>query len=236
MLLRKLDATNGPSEVTGQPGGALEIQEQVIARRVQELRKKRRLTLEQVASKARISKSFLSKVERCNVSISIAALCRLASALEVSIGEFFDSDEPDSEVIYVPRGQGKAVTHPHANLPYHYEVLIPRRGMRLMQPTMITVEGRKAKFELRQHPGEQFILMLDGEMNYVCGGQEFTLRPGDCLYLNARTPHGPKMKRSQRARYLAVLTNAATSPAAARSSRHAKPAPSHPSIPRTQIS
>jgi mannose-6-phosphate isomerase-like protein (cupin superfamily) len=74
---------------------------------------------------------------------------------------------------------------------------------------MISIDGRKARFELRQHPGEQFILMMEGEMDYVCGNREFTLRPGDCLYLNARVPHGPKVKRSRRARYMAVHTVAA---------------------------
>ena len=187
----------------------MEIPEQLIAKRIRDLRESRQHTLEQVATRAGISKSFLSKVERCNVSISIAALSRLATAFNVSIGEFFDSDEPDSEVIFVPRGESRSVSGAHRNLSYDYDVLIPRRGMRIMQPTMISIDGRKARFELRQHPGEQFIFMMEGEMNYVCGNHEFTLRPGDCLYLNARTPHGPKVKRSHRARYLAIHTTSA---------------------------
>jgi len=188
----------------------MEIPEQLIAKRIRELREHRRLTLEQVATRASMSKSFLSKVERCNVSISIAALSRLAGAFNVSIGEFFDSDEPDSEVIYVPRGESRSVTGTHQDPSYDYDVLIPRRGMRIMQPTMISIDGKKARFELRQHPGEQFIFMMEGEMDYVCGNREFTLRPGDCLYLNARVPHGPKVKRSRRARYLVVHTVAAS--------------------------
>jgi transcriptional regulator with XRE-family HTH domain len=188
----------------------MEIAEQYIARSILELRKRRRLTLQQVASKAGISKSFLSKVERCNVSISIAALSRLANAFDVSIGEFFDSAEPESEVLFVPRGEGKAITHTHSNLPYQYEVLIPRRGMRVMQPTIISINGRKTSFELRQHPGEQFIFVLEGEMTYVCGSHVFEMRLGDCLYLNAGTPHGPKLKRSQSVRYLAIHTTALT--------------------------
>jgi len=187
----------------------MEIPEQLIAKRIRELRESRRLTLEQVATRASMSKSFLSKVERCNVSISIAALSRLANAFNVSIGDFFDSDEPDSDVIFVPRGESRSVTGTHQDPSYDYDVLIPRRGMRIMQPTMISIDGRKARFELRQHPGEQFILMMAGEMDYVCGNREFTLRPGDCLYLNARVPHGPKVKRSRRARYMAVHTVAA---------------------------
>jgi len=103
-------AVQGNAQDLDSCGGAMEIPEQLIAKRIRELRESRQHTLEQVATRAGISKSFLSKVERCNVSISIAALSRLAGAFNVSIGEFFDSDEPDSEVIYVPRGESRSVT------------------------------------------------------------------------------------------------------------------------------
>jgi transcriptional regulator with XRE-family HTH domain len=184
----------------------MEIAEQYIARSIRELRKTRRLTLQHVAAKANISKSFLSKVERCNVSISIAALSRLSNALNVSIGDFFDGAEPESEVVFVPKGEGKAITRTHSNLPYQYEVFIPRRGLRVMQPTIISINGRKTSFELRQHPGEQFIYVLEGNMTYVCGSKAFEMHPGDCLYLNAGAPHGPKLNRSQTVRYLAIHT------------------------------
>jgi transcriptional regulator with XRE-family HTH domain len=185
----------------------MEIAEQVIAQRIRELRQRHRLTLQQVSEKAGLSKSFLSKVERCNVSISVAALSRLATGFGVSLGEFFDTEEPDSDVIYVPSGGGRSIGGTKPKLPYEYEVLVPRRGVRQMQPVMISVNGRTTKFELREHPGEQFIFMLEGEINYVCGNREFTLRVGDCLYFNARMSHGPKPKRNQKARYLAVFTS-----------------------------
>jgi len=188
----------------------VEIAEQLIAMSIRNLRKNRRLTLGELASKASISQSFLSRVERCDVSISIAALSRLANALSVDIGEFFDHEEPDSEVIYVPHGEGKAVTRIHSNLRYQYEELIPRGGLRLMRPTIITIDGRETNLKSCQYPYEQFILMMEGELIYVCGSQEFQLRPGDCLYLNARTSHGPKLKLSQSVRYLAVRTTPIT--------------------------
>jgi transcriptional regulator with XRE-family HTH domain len=81
----------------------MELPELLIARRLRESRQTRRLTLQHLAERAKISKSFLSKVERGNVSISLAALSRLAHALGMPIGDFFDSDEPESDVIYVPR-------------------------------------------------------------------------------------------------------------------------------------
>src|SRR5579883_1173272 len=49
----------------------MDIAEHQIAKRIRELRERYRLTLQQVAERAGLSKSFLSKVERSSVSISI---------------------------------------------------------------------------------------------------------------------------------------------------------------------
>ena len=181
----------------------MEVAEQLIGLRVRELRQKRELTLEQVAGRANLSKSFISKVERGAVSISIAALSRLADGLGVPMGEIFDTGEIRSDAIFVSRGQGTSLDK-HSKLPYQYEVLMPRRGDRVMQPIIISIDGRRTRFELRDHPGEQFIFVLEGHMQYICGNEEFRLGSGDCLYLNARVPHGPKLKQNQKVRYLCV--------------------------------
>lgn len=184
----------------------MEIAEQLIATRIREARRARKMTLEQVATETGLSKGFLSRVEGCKVSISIAALSQLANALGVPLGELFDTEDASSDVVYVPHGAGREVRGEPPKLPYRYEVLVPRRGARQMQPVMVSVYGRTYKFELRQHSGEQFIFMIEGELDYVCGNREFTLHLGDCLYFNARIPHGPKPKKNQKARYLAVFT------------------------------
>lgn len=184
----------------------MEVTEQLICKRIRELRQLRRLTLQQVAERAGFSKSFLSKLEHCNVSISVATLSRLAAAFSVPLGEFFPIGGQEAEVIHVPRGSGRSVTGRRGHFPYEYEVLVPMRGRRQMEPILITIDGRKTNFELREHPGEQFIYMLEGEMSYSCGNKQFRLVPGDCLYFPGHSPHGPKLRRNQKARYLVVLS------------------------------
>ena len=189
----------------------MEVAEQLLAMRIRNMRQSRRLTLQQVVERAKLSRSFLSKVERGTVSISIAALSRLANVLAVPLGEFFETNGAGSDVVFVKRGEGASLDR-HSKLPYRYEVLVPKSGMRQMQPIVISIDGKRTHFELRNHPGEQFLFVLDGDMQYVCGNQEFRLAPGDCLYLNANTPHGPKLTRNQRVRYLCVQTGDAVAP------------------------
>ncbi|HZO99475.1 MAG TPA: cupin domain-containing protein [Terriglobia bacterium] len=184
----------------------MDIAEHQIAKRIRELRERYRLTLQQVAERAGLSKSFLSKVERSSVSISIAALARVANALGVSLGEFFEDEEARLDVIFVPREQRRVVTGSRPELPYHYEMLLPRRGARQMQAAIVSIDGARTKFELREHPGEQFLFVMEGEMEYICDGQEFAMRPGDCLYFKANIPHGPKLSPKQKVSYLVVFT------------------------------
>ena len=122
------------------------------------------------------------------------------------MGEFFATEELDSNVVYVPRNQHRSVSSDRRGLPYLYEVLVPRPGTRQMEPIIVSVNGRKAKSELRMHPGEQFVFVIEGGMNYVVGNREFTLGLEDCLYFDARVPHGPKPKKTQKARYLVIFT------------------------------
>ena len=44
--------------------------------------------------------------------------------------------------------------------------------------------------------------MIHGLMEYVVGDQTRTMHPEDCLYFDARIPHGPKLEKTWTARYL----------------------------------
>jgi len=187
----------------------MEVAEQLIARQLRELRKQKRLTLQQVAERAGISKSFLSKVEHCHVSISIAALSRLADALSVSMVDFFPSASHASEVIYVPHKRHG--TNNESKLSYHHQRLLPHRNSHGIDPVVITIDGRHSAFELLDDPGEQLIHMLEGEIDYVCGGQHLTLHSGDSVFLGEHVLHGPRPKRKQRGKYLVILINSRSS-------------------------
>jgi transcriptional regulator with XRE-family HTH domain len=177
-----------------------------LARRIRQLRQERGQTIQTVADVAGFSKGLLSKIETGLVSPPVATLAKLATALHVPIGEFFESQEASDEVVFFPRQSRQNVRGRRSSHAYKYQVLAPGRKRRDMQPMVISVDGRTYKFKLMDHAGEQFVYMLDGEMDYVVGDQTFTVRPQDCLYFDARLLHGPKLRRNQRASYLVVFS------------------------------
>jgi transcriptional regulator with XRE-family HTH domain len=183
-----------------------EVIEQYIARRIRQTRAARGMTLQQISTLTGLSKGLLSKVENCIVSPPIGTLAKLATALEVPIGEFFETDDMDAGSVYFSKSKRKLVQGRRSQLNYGYELLVPGRKHRDMQAMIVTLDGKKCKFALQEHPGEQFILMLDGAMEYVVGDKTYKVQPEDCLYFDARIPHSPKLERNQKARYLVVFT------------------------------
>lgn len=63
---------------------------QLLCHRVSELRKKNKLTLEQLAMSSGVSRSMLSQIERGNANPTLAVTFRIAQAFGISIGELVD--------------------------------------------------------------------------------------------------------------------------------------------------
>lgn len=164
------------------------------------------MTLQEVASRVGFSKGLLSKIETGIVSPPIATLAKLAEAFDVSIGEFFDGSDDDEAVCFFPKENRRDYRGRLSAYNYKYELLVRGRKRRDMQPMVIAVDGRTYRFKLMDHSGEQFVYMLEGEMDYVVGDRVYTVHPEDCLYFDARLLHGPKLKKNQKARYLVVFS------------------------------
>jgi transcriptional regulator with XRE-family HTH domain len=61
----------------------------LLGRRIKELRKKRRLTQEQLAEKCHMHYKFLGSVERATVNPTLKILKKIAAALDVSLADLF---------------------------------------------------------------------------------------------------------------------------------------------------
>lgn len=201
---KRVPASRGSSSDQLHPDD--EVVEQHIARRIRQLRMARGFTLQRVGEESGLSKGLLSKIENCNVSPPIATLSKLAKALNVPIGEFFDTNDLEPGTVFFPKSKRQKIHGRRTSLNYEYELLTPGQKRRDMQPMLVSVDGKTCKFALQEHPGEQFILMREGSMSYVVGDKTYDLSPEDCLYFDARIPHGPKLQRAQKAKYLVVFS------------------------------
>lgn len=153
--------------------------EEDLGKAVRELRERARLTLRALAARTGFSASFLSQVENGQASPSISSMEKIATALGVSLGEFFLSTE-----VRVT-GVVRAGSHPVLTSQWSKAQVVAlgsgHPGMRL-EPMQVTLDpgGSSAKAATAS-PLEEFALVLAGKVILTLDDEEQELTPGDSV-------------------------------------------------------
>ena len=60
---------------------------------------------------------------------------------------------------------------------------------REMEPFIVTLMPSGAKEELSAHTGQEFIYVMEGELEVILNDQKDILYPGDSIYYDSKVPH-----------------------------------------------
>lgn len=143
------------------------------------VRRQRGLTLEQLAERAGLTKSYLSKVERGHSTPSIAAALKVARALDVDVARLF-SDSPAEETFVVDRADSD---------PGRYRALATSLLGKSMSPFVVRPTGAAADDPHPTHSGQEFVFVHAGVVELRYGEQTVTLGTGDSAYFDASVGH-----------------------------------------------
>ena len=161
---------------------------------IRELRLKDNLTIAEVAAQAGISRGMVSKIENGQVSTSLETLSKIAQALGVSLAHLFRHyNMPSGGAQLVKNGEGMEVVRRGTKRGHTYHLLAYDQGPRkAFEPFLITMDDASEVFPTFEHPGTEFIYMLQGKIEYRHGQQTYVLEPGDSLTFRGDIPHGPE--------------------------------------------
>jgi len=184
-------------------------QELRVGERIRELRENKGLSLQDMANRTGYSSALLSQVENHFISPPLGGLIKIAKALEVKVGTFF-GDEPRESYAIVRKDERKHISRfaskEGVSYGYSYESLGFDKKDRQMEPFLVTLEPATVKSEkLSSHDGEEFIFVLEGEMEAILGDHKDVLHPGDCIYYDSTIPHKVQCHREVPTKILAVL-------------------------------
>lgn len=169
----------------------LAVLEKKIADRIRHMRKNKGLTLAQLGENVGLSKGLLSRIENNQVSPPIATLSKIARGLEVPISIFFEEEDSDQEGYAVTHGnERKQVVRRGTKIGFTYYSLTGLKSRHVIEPFIVRYPViTKEPNGLFDHPGEEFLLVLKGEMQLVYGKEKIQLRPGDAVHFDPSTPH-----------------------------------------------
>ncbi len=180
-----------------------------VGERIKELRERKGLSLKEVADLTGFSTALLSQMENHLVSPSLGTIIKMARALSVKVGDFLGETEGEPFTI-VRKDERKMVSRfaskEGVKYGYSYESLGFDKKDRHMEPFIVTLEPATVKAaKTSVHEGEEFIFVLEGEMEVILGDHTDILYPGDSIYYDSTIPHKVQCHQDKVTRILAVI-------------------------------
>ena len=148
---------------------------------VRNRREQMALTLQALSDKAELSTAYLSQLERGKNSPSLAAIIKLAGALDVDIDYFLKSPSPGSLV-----HRADSPINIEVDSPISYYQLDAGLKNKKLSALLIEIPPYCVSPMPRWQDVEEFIYVLNGELYVEVEEQEIDLRAGDCIHLNAQ--------------------------------------------------
>ncbi|WP_237568654.1 helix-turn-helix domain-containing protein [Mycolicibacterium lacusdiani] len=153
-----------------------------VRRRLRELRTQHGLTLEDVATRADIDVSTLSRLESGKRRLALDHLPRLASALSVTTDELMRAPEAED-----PRVRGASHTA-HGVTYWPLTRGGPAGGLHAFK-IRVGARRRTPPDELPVHDGQEWLYVLSGKLRLLLGDRDFTIEPGEAVEFSTWTPH-----------------------------------------------
>lgn len=161
--------------------------------KIKDLRLKKGLTQEELASRCELTKGYISQLENDLTSPSITTLTDILTSLGTTLNEFFTDDDDEqinfsSEDYFVKEDEhGKIIW------------LVPTAQKNAMEPIRLELNvGEETEHDI-PHEGEEFGYVLKGDIILHLGKREVKLKKDESFYFKADKTHYISNKGNERA-------------------------------------
>jgi transcriptional regulator with XRE-family HTH domain len=172
------------------------IEDKRIGERIKYLRQRKHMGLVELGKHTGLSASFLSQLETGRVVPTLRNLARIAMVFSKDMSYFFEPERP--ELFRILRASNRQkLPQTGADEPgYYFESLGQVPSDQPIAPYVAeflpTNEKRPAR--THRHTGNEFLYVLDGEMQLEHDGKVEALSGGDAVFFNAEAVHSYESK------------------------------------------
>jgi mannose-6-phosphate isomerase-like protein (cupin superfamily) len=158
-----------------------------LGRRLQHLRRRKKMSLRALSRSTEIAVSFLSVLEQGKTNVSVAKLKAILDSLGTSLSEFFSQNSQPPKVVYRKNELVEISANP-TNVSYR-EVAAGRPGRALQFTVERYKSGGQTGDELLHYDAEEVGVVLEGKLELTIDNEVHILGPGDAYYIDNRHPH-----------------------------------------------
>ena len=183
-----------------------------VGSKIKGIRESKNISIEEVSERSGLSTEQINSIETDQNLPSLGPLIKIARALGVRLGTFLDDSdalgpivcraadrEKDSSISF-SNGASDARKH------MEYHPLAQQKAGRHMEPFVIDINPEESpEFQLSAHEGEEFIYVMQGEVEIVYGKETYTLKEGDSIFYDSIVKHHVHGAPGKSAKILAVV-------------------------------
>ena len=175
--------------------------------RIRAAREWKGFTIDEVALKTGIDKDYLVQVENGESILPIGLLIKVAKVLSLRLADVISRGQEPYTIVRA--GEGTAVHRMgrrEGGYGYVYESLAPKKNGKTMEPFLVTLYPME-RLQSEFHEGQEFIYVLEGQVEVTLEGTVHVLSAGDAIYYDSNDNHFVRAYGDKPAKIVAVLSS-----------------------------
>lgn len=184
----------------------------IVGSKIKGIRESKNLSIEEISERSGLSVDQILSIENDQNLPSLGPLIKIARALGVRLGTFMDDNDALGPVITrakdrerdssISFSNGAADARKHME----YHPLAQQKAGRHMEPFVIEINpSDENNFQLSAHEGEEFIYVMEGQLEIDYGKEKYQLSEGDSIFYDSIVKHHVHGLPGKSAKILAVV-------------------------------
>jgi transcriptional regulator with XRE-family HTH domain len=163
-----------------------------VSKRIKYNRKKKHYTLQELASRANVSKGLISQIENGRTIPSLSVLFNIIQSLDMDVGDFFNDIQTLEPTIIIQRKEDYEEFVKEDIKGYSYKrILTKNLPASTVDLVLLDISPGTYRQKVKTDAYE-YKYILKGEVNYMINGSYYHLKEGDSLFFDGRLPHVPE--------------------------------------------
>jgi len=164
----------------------------LIGDKIKSKRTQKNITLEQLATKAGVSKGLISQIENNRTVPSLPVLFNIIHSLEEDLRTFFEDMHDSingSRVLIVRKGEEKGFSKEPVKGFSYKRILTRSIGSQAADVVLLELKKNAGRKQFIRTDAFECKYVLKGDLEYQVENETFTLHEGDTLFFDGRDKH-----------------------------------------------
>ena len=182
----------------------------IVGSKIKGIRESKNISIEEISERSGLSTDQIISIENDQYLPSLGPLIKIARALGVRLGTFLDDNDELGPVVCRAEERNSSISFSNgatdARKHMEYHSLAKQKAGRHMEPFIIDIQPSEEKnFKLSAHEGEEFIYVMEGEVEIEYGKEKYNLKVGDSIFYDSIVEHHVHGATGKSAKILAVI-------------------------------